>query len=99
MLDFDNQVLGSLHGSDHYPIKLKLTETIFHLNYPIRYKTEKADWTTFRNKTSFPPNHLDGNEAIIDEQVQAMCSIILSTLFALVRRCLLHYCNEVNLIL
>ena len=76
MLDFDNQVLGSLHGSDHYPIKLKLTETIFHLNYPIRYKTEKADWTTFRNKTSFPPNHLDGNEAIIDEQVQAMCSII-----------------------
>ena len=74
MLDFDHQVQESLHGSD--PSKLKLTETISHLNYPIRYKTEKADWTIFLYKTNLPLNHLAGNEANIDEQVQAMCSII-----------------------
>ena len=72
----NHQVQGILQLSDHYPIKLRLIETIFHRNYPIQYKTQKADWTTFRDKTKLPLSHFDGNEANIDEQVQRCAQLL-----------------------
>lgn len=58
LLDFDHTVLGSLHGSDHYPIRIKANSDEGPVTYSGRLKTEKADWKTFTCLTEHyqPPN-------------------------------------------
>ena len=74
VLDFSHQVLDDLHGSDHYPIEIKLTENINTFNYPTRFKTEIADWPKFWRLTDIGPNPETGS---IDDQVEYIRACII----------------------
>lgn len=76
LLDFQYEVLESLHGSDHYPIKLSLSSPQNINERPPRFLTSKADWKLFRDTTK-----TDVNPAAIqnvDELVDTVENIIMN---------------------
>ena len=52
LMDFELTVLEDLHGSDHYPIKIELTQATIVAEIPDRFNTEKADWKLFTTLTA-----------------------------------------------
>ena len=77
LLDFDHTVLENLHGSDHYPIRIKTNTNEGPVNYSGRLKTEKADWKTFTCLTEHfqpPDQSLD-----LDNIVKHLNDFIIET--------------------
>ena len=74
--DFECAVLPDRHGSDHYPIIIE-KHPIPELGEPsLRFKTEKADWSKFKNLTakySKPDGQYD-----IDEEVDYLTTFMLN---------------------
>ena len=73
--DFECTVLKELHNSDHYPIIVKKQPTPEIGEPSLRFQTEKADWTKFKNLTihySRPEGEQD-----IDEEVEYMTNFII----------------------
>ena len=50
-LDFQYQVNESLHGSDHYPIRLSIINDSGRVEKVQSFNTSKADWAKFRRLT------------------------------------------------
>ena len=73
-LDFSHRVLENLHGSDHYPIILDMIQPENNAQPSLRYKIEKADWTTFSNLTR---NYAAPDSTNIDEIVDGINSFFL----------------------
>ena len=73
-LDFSHRVLDNLHGSDHYPIILEMIQPENTAEPSLKYKIEKADWTTFSNLTR---NYTAPDSTNIDEIVDGINSFFL----------------------
>ena len=65
--DFEYARLESLHGSDHYPIRIKLQNTTEMFSRPIRFNLKKADWSEFKRLTEY---NGDIESLTIDEKVE-----------------------------
>ena len=74
--DFECAVLPDRHGSDHYPIIIEKHPTPELGEPSLRFKTEKADWSKFKNLTakfSKPDGQYD-----IDEEVDYLTTFMLN---------------------
>ena len=71
--DFEYARLESLHGSDHYPIRIKLQNTTEMSSRPVRFNLKKADWSTFKTLTEF---NGDIESLTIDENVERIEELI-----------------------
>ena len=61
--NFKYSVLPDLYGSDHHPISIELISRNISLDCAIRYKTDKANWKLFYDRTEMQPFTEDGMES------------------------------------
>ena len=77
ILDFNYEVIDSLHDSDHFPIKITTTVPRTNLDRPPRFKTERANWELFQTMTETCLNADEVDD--IDELVDNIGSIIMES--------------------
>ena len=74
--DFEYGVMESLHGSDHYPIKVTLNNNPEVFSRPSKYNFKKADWSLFRDLSE---NNEDIEHLEIDEIVEIIETSIINS--------------------
>lgn len=65
--DFSYSVLDSLHGSDHFPIKIDNLSNLEFNENQIRYNLSKADWKKFNELTETLPPYEPSIDGLLDQ--------------------------------
>ena len=75
LTDFTATVAESTHGSDHFPVLLNKPTVTLSDEPSLKFKTEKADWETFREMTNRYPT--TEGEIDINRKVDDLTKFIL----------------------
>ena len=78
--DFTCLVGENRYGSDHFPVVIEKPTIHLDEEAPLRFKTEKADWPEFKNRTKNYPSY--PNNADINQKVDHLTNFILEAAYA-----------------